>query len=476
MRYDRTILIVDDEADARNYFETVVRCLGYPAEVAENGEEAMGCLEANRGISLVLLDLRMPRRDGLETLRDMRSSGRNQPVIMLSGAATTTNVVQAIKAGATDFLAKPISHEDLRTAIRSALKEEPVVAGEVASAPASEGCLTESWMGSDMHAVWRRVAASDVPLLIEGETGAGKEVLARQIHTNSARARKPFLKLNCAALPGELVESELFGYERGAFTGAFTSKPGKFELAQGGTILLDEIGDMDVRLQAKLLHVLQDKECERLGGKDRIPLDVRVMAATHCDLKRAIADGRFRSDLYYRLNVVAIRVPPLRERLADIQPAAEFFLRKHCGDGSPAGLLSPALRQAMLEYEWPGNLRELENMMRRLLVIQDPDELTRQLFSASADSGAVVAPAGEVIRFQPAGAGSSMGFPVLEKVNEAKRKAEIEAILRALDASHWNRKLAAKILRIDYKALLYKMRKLEIDQPGGGLRTAAGGA
>ncbi|MGD0361834.1 MAG: sigma-54 dependent transcriptional regulator [Bryobacteraceae bacterium] len=476
MRYDRTILIVDDEADARNYFEMVVRCLGYPAEVAENGEEAMACLEANRGISLVLLDLRMPRRDGLETLRDMRSSGRNQPVIMLSGAATTTNVVQAIKAGATDFLAKPISHEDLRTAIRSALKEEPAVAGEGAAAPASEGCLTESWMGSDMHTVWRRVAASDVPLLIEGETGAGKEVLARQIHTNSARARKPFLKLNCAALPGELVESELFGYERGAFTGAFTSKPGKFELAQGGTILLDEIGDMDVRLQAKLLHVLQDKECERLGGKDRIPLDVRVMAATHCDLKRAIADGRFRSDLYYRLNVVAIRVPPLRERLADIQPAAEFFLRKHCGDGSSAGLLPPALRQAMLEYEWPGNLRELENMMRRLLVIQDPDELTRQLFSASADTGAAAAPAGEVIRFQPAGAGSSMGFPVLEKVNEAKRKAEIEAILRALDASHWNRKLAAKILRIDYKALLYKMRKLEIDQPGGGLRTAAGGA
>ena len=301
MRYDRTILIVDDEADARNYFETVVRCLGYPAEVAENGEEAMGCLEANRGISLVLLDLRMPRRDGLETLRDMRSSGRNQPVIMLSGAATTTNVVQAIKAGATDFLAKPISHEDLRTAIRSALKEEPVVAGEVASAPASEGCLTESWMGSDMHAVWRRVAASDVPLLIEGETGAGKEVLARQIHTNSARARKPFLKLNCAALPGELVESELFGYERGAFTGAFTSKPGKFELGRAAPSCSMSTAIWMCGCRPKLLHVLQDKECERLGGKDRIPLDVRVMAATHCDLKRAIADGRFRSDLYYRL-------------------------------------------------------------------------------------------------------------------------------------------------------------------------------
>ena len=321
-----------------------------------------------------------------------------------------------------------------------------------------------------------------MPLLIEGETGAGKEVLARQIHAHSPRAHRPFLKLNCAALPGELVESELFGYEGGAFTGAFTGKPGKFELAQGGTILLDEIGDMDVRLQAKLLHVLQDKECERLGGKDCIPLDVRVMAATHCDLMKAIDHGRFRADLYYRLNVVALRVPALRERKADIHAAAEFFLRKHRTSGSSVSLLSPALRQAMLEYEWPGNLRELENMMRRLLVIQDPEELTRQLLSASAHRAAAATAPGEaslpvgVIRFHPAGAGSSIGFPILEKVNEANRKAETEAILRALDASRWNRKQAAKLLRIDYKALLYKMRKLEIEHSSGDLRTAAGGA
>src|SRR5580658_389080 len=472
MRHDKTILIVEDEADARNYFETVVHCLGYPAEIAEDGEEALACLDGNRAISLVLMDLLMPRKDGLETLREMRNSGRNQPVIVLSGAATTNNVVQAIKAGATDFLAKPTSHEDLCAAIRSALKDEPVPAepgySRGPSGSASEVCLTESWMGKDMQVAWRRVAASDVPLLIEGETGVGKEVLARQIHANSPRAHKPFLKLNCAALPGELVESELFGYERGAFTGAFTNKPGKFELAQGGTILLDEIGDMDVRLQAKLLHVLQDKECERLGGKERIPLDVRVMAATHCDLVKAMGDGRFRADLYYRLNVVSIRVPGLRERKADIQAAAEFFLRKHGADGPSVSLLSPELRQAMIEYEWPGNLRELENMMRRLLVIQDPAELTRQLHSAAAPPS--------VIRFHSAGAGSSTGFPILEKVNEAKRKAETEAILRALDASRWNRKQAAKILRIDYKALLYKMRKLEIEQSIGALRSAAGGA
>jgi two-component system, NtrC family, response regulator AtoC len=499
MRQNQPILIVEDEADARSYFEMAVRCLGYPAEIAEDGEEALACLDANRAISLVLLDFLMPRRDGLETLREMRNAGRQQPVIMLSGAASTTNVVQAIKAGATDFLAKPISHEDLRTAIRSALHgdsgaplsiEAPRGPGaERDRGPAgyeppatSEICLTESWMGKEMQAAWRRVAASDVPLLIEGETGAGKEVLARQIHAHSPRVHKPFLKLNCAALPGDLIESELFGYERGAFTGAFASKPGKFELAQGGTILLDEIGDMDVRLQAKLLHVLQDKECERLGGKERIPLDVRVMAATHCDLTKAIEDGRFRADLYYRLNVVSLRVPALRERKADICAAAEFFLRKHGPAESSVVLLPPALLQAMLEYEWPGNLRELENMMRRLLVIQDPEDLMRQLLSAGAPrSGAGATQAGValpngVIRFQPAGAASSMGFPVLEQVTEANRKAETEAILRALDVSRWNRKQAAKILRVDYKALLYKMRKLEIEQLAPDLRSVAGGA
>jgi two-component system response regulator AtoC len=474
VRQDNTILIVEDEADARNYFEMVVRCLGYPVEIAENGDEALACLDGKRAIALVLMDLLMPRRDGFDTLREMRNTGRKQPVIMLSGAATTTNVVQAMKAGAIDFLAKPISHEELRNAIRNALRDEtPGV--EAASPPALEVCLSESWMGKDMQAAWRRVAASDVPLLIEGETGAGKEVLARQIHAHSPRARKPFLKLNCAALPSELVESELFGYERGAFTGAFTSKPGKFEMAQGGTILLDEIGDMDVRLQAKLLHVLQDRECERLGGKDRVPLDVRVMAATHCDLLKAIEDGRFRADLYYRLNVVAIRVPALRERPGDIQAAAEFFLRKHCADGPSTPFLSPALRDAMLQYDWPGNLRELENMMRRLLVMQDPDDLARQLRFRREPP--VSATGGGVIRFQPAPQISSPGAPILEKVDEARRRAETEAILRALDASHWNRKQAAKILRIDYKALLYKMRKLEIEQAGiGELRSAAGGA
>jgi two-component system, NtrC family, response regulator AtoC len=476
MRRDKTILIVEDEPDARSYFETVVRCLGYSVETAEDGDEALVLLEGNRSIALVLLDLVMPRRDGFETLREMRNTGRTQPVIMLSGAATTVNVVQAIKAGATDFLAKPVSHDQLRTAIQKAMDDGCCETED--PAPEAGNCLAESWMGRDLQPAWKRVASSDVPLLIEGETGAGKEVLARQIHAHSPRANKPFLKLNCAALPGELVESELFGYERGAFTGAFASKPGKFEMAQGGTILLDEIGDMDIRLQAKLLHVLQDKECERLGGKDRIPLDVRVMAASHCDLLKAIEEGRFRADLYYRLNVVSLRVPALRERKGEILAAAEFFLRKHHIDGPSVSLLTPPLRQALLQYDWPGNMRELENLMRRLLVMQTPDEMAQQLLdwrTRSQAAGLLPEMSGGVIRFHANAATASTGSPILEKVDEAKRSAETEAILRALDACHWNRKQAARLLRIDYKALLYKMRKLGIEQAAASpLRTAAG--
>lgn len=486
MRRDKTILIVEDAADTRYDLEMAVRCLGYSIEVAEDGEEALARLGRNRAISLVLLDLLMPGRNGLEILHEMRNRGRHQPVIMLSGAATTTNIVQAMKSGATDFLAKPIRHEDLKLAIQRVLNDGPPVVEAEEAAPAAEVRLTEGWMGTSLRAALRRVAASDVPLLIEGETGAGKEVLARRIHSLSPRAHAPFVKVNCAALPAELVESELYGYERDAFTG----KPGKFEMAQGGTILLDEIGDMDARLQARLLHVLQDKECERLGGKERVPLDVRVMAATHCDLLRAIEDGRFRVDLYYRLNVVSISVPPLRERKGEILAGAEFFLRRYGPGGSALALLSPQLRAAMLEYEWPGNLRELENMMRRLLVMQDAEELAQQLLSwrARRETSAAArlaasdvplpgsVPVG-VIRFHAAGAASSTAYPALERVDEAGRKAETEVILRALDASRWNRKQAAKILRIDYKALLYKMRKLKIEQAvSGRLCSAAGGA
>src|SRR5579863_3563054 len=376
----RTILLGEDELEVRSYLEMALKCHGYSIESAQDGEEVLTCLERERNrISLVLLDIMMPRKDGLETLREIRRGDRELPIIMLSGASSPLKVVEAMKSGATDFIPKPVSHEDLCEAIEKALGSSGTMIGYGAHA-ISDGHATPV-RADDSIAVrvkaidplLKQIGTSEVPVLIQGETGVGKEVIARQLCAQSARANKIFLKLNCAALPSELVESELFGYERGAFTGAFQKKPGMFEMADGGTILLDEIGDMDFKLQAKLLQVLQDQEFQRLGGKETVRVDVRVIAATHCDLEQAIADGRFREDLYYRLNVVTIRVPPLRERQDEIVSLAEFLLRKHARPGTAPLPITPALHQALILHPWPGNIRELENVMRKYLVIRDPE-------------------------------------------------------------------------------------------------------
>jgi len=286
-------------------------------------------------------------------------------------------VAQAIKVGAAEFLAKPASNLELFDVVHHGTSD----VGHGIDKGAPDTPLTNSWVGRVSQTTWKRVAASDLPLLIEGETGTGKEMLARQIHASSPRADKPFVKLSCAALHGRFAEEELFGYERGVFACAFDGRPGKLELAQGGTILLDEICEMDIQVQAKLLDVLQDNEYARLGGRCRVPLDVRVMSASHCDLLRAIQRDCFRADLYYRLNVISVHVPPLRERKGEILAAAEFFLRKHHIGGDSLSLLTPALRHTLMEHHWPGNMRELENVMRRLLVMRNPDELRQQLMT-----------------------------------------------------------------------------------------------
>ena len=466
----RTILVGEDELEVRSYLEMALRCHGYSIESAQDGEEVLACLERERDrISLVLLDIMMPRKDGLETLRDIRRVDRDLPIIMLSGASSPLKVVEAMKSGATDFIPKPVSHEDLCEAIEKAVGVGAPIIGYTAPVVHSPSPVrTVAMRIRAIDPLLKQIGSSEVPVLIQGETGVGKEVVARQLCAQSPRANKVFLKLNCAALPSELVESELFGYERGAFTGAFQKKPGMFELADGGTILLDEIGDMDFRLQAKLLQVLQDQEFQRLGGKETIHVDVRVIAATHCDLENAIMDGRFREDLYYRLNVVTIRIPALRERQDEIVPMAEFLLKKHAQPGTAPLPITPALHQALVAYAWPGNIRELENVMRKYLVVRDAETIIEDLRSRNHRRTAPSAPPNQM---KAAAAGASAGVPydeapappILARVNRAKEQAETDAILAALNSTRWNRKQAAQLLNIDYKALLYKMKKLSIE-------------
>src|SRR5215467_5564843 len=356
----RTILVGEDEVEVRGYLEMALKYLGYSVELAADGDEVISRLESSGpDIAAVLLDILMPNRDGLDTMAAIRASNPQLPVIIVSGAPSTLNVVTAMKGGASDFLSKPVAHEDLRRALSRALDAE--ASGSRKTAPPCKTFMGSNPRMRQIQALITQIGWSEAPVLIHGETGSGKEVIARELHAQSPRAQKPFLKLNCAALPSELVESELFGYERGAFTGAFQKKAGMFEMADGGTILLDEIGDMDVRLQAKLLQVLQDHEFQRIGGKETIRVNVRVLAATHRDLEKAIADGNFREDLYYRLNVINLQMPPLRDRKDDIIPLADFLIRKHGMKGVPAPTITQDLQHAMITYPWPGNVRELEN-------------------------------------------------------------------------------------------------------------------
>jgi two-component system response regulator AtoC len=490
IRNGQTILLAEDEAEVRCYLEMALRSHGYGVDVVQDGEEVLSYLKSEGPVSAVLLDLIMPRKDGLETLREIRAIDKDLPVIMISGAATPLNVVNAMKNGATDFIVKPVNHEALISLIQTTI-------GKGASAD-FEPPETVSLLGGN-HAMFgsspamrelvgivNQVGWSEAPVLIQGETGSGKEVLARHLHALSPRVNKTFLKLNCAALPSELVESELFGYERGAFTGAFQKKPGMFELADGGTLMLDEIGDMSYNLQAKLLQVLQDQEFQRLGGKEMVRVDVRVIAATHNDLEQSIVDGKFRADLYYRLNVINLRVPPLRDRKDDIDQLADFLLKKHSPPNATVPTITPALRRALSAYSWPGNVRELENFMRKLIVVGNADSIARELQAKTARE----ALSASTVLNGSAPARSLPSTPILEQVTRAKHNAEREAILSALHSLQWNRKKAAALLKIDYKALLYKMKKLGIEdkiailethpQPGNSegepRRAAAGGS
>src|SRR5690348_9613074 len=380
------ILIVDDEPSIRKYLQTLLEVDGFDVDLAPSGGDALEMISSGAKPDFVILDVLMPEMDGLETLRRLMQMDRGLNVVMLSCSNEVSTVVEAIRLGAHDYLTKPFEKPELDAALLKCRQKKQLKAENQAL---REYCdqLTEdlSFLAASSQMIKIRqqilqIAPVDVPVFISGESGVGKEVVARMLHLRSARRHQAFIKVNCAALPGELLESELFGYEQGAFTGAVRAKPGKFELANKGTIFLDEIAEMSPHLQAKLLHVLQDGQYSRLGGRSVLQVDVRVLAATNVDVHEAMKTGRFREDLYYRLNVLSILVPPLRERLAEIPLLFRHFLEQYSAKfGKPATPPSKHLLDAAVNYPWPGNLRELENFVKRYVILEDDEGSFREL-------------------------------------------------------------------------------------------------
>src|SRR6478672_4111437 len=384
MKQSTKILLVDDEPGMLRYIRTLLEVDDYKVETATTGEEALQKVDKGLQPDLVLLDVLMPGIDGLQTLEQLRQKQPGLKVVMLSCVADTRKVVQAMKLGAQDYLTKPFQKAELDSVIDLSLGQGKQVSGEVEELADDVFFIAASPAMKKIRSQAALVANVDIPVLLLGESGVGKEVLARLIHKLSPRADRPSVKVNCAAIPADLLESELFGYEAGAFTGATRSKPGKFELCDQGTILLDEIGEMSPVLQAKLLHVLQDGQFSRLGGRSAIEADFRVLAATNINMEEAIANGTFREDLFYRLNAFTVHIPPLRERTEEIEHLMRHFLAdfsaKYC---QPLPQLSPRLIQACLQYRWPGNLRELGNFVKRYVVFQDEEQAISELAEKS---------------------------------------------------------------------------------------------
>src|SRR5436189_567933 len=380
------VMVVDDDLSMCNFLRSFLSARGYHAVTLANAEEAVKRYHQERPAA-VILDVVMPgRMDGLEALAAFRKIDREVPVIVLSGQGRTTTVVQAMKLGATDFVSKPFDETDLEVPLANALKQRQL-SREVASlreelqSKAKHNLLFgHSEKMAEVEELIERVADTDVTVLIRGESGTGKELVARALYASSLRRDKPFVKVNCAALPTELLESELFGFERGAFTGAIQHKPGKFEFAHHGTMFLDEISEMSPALQAKLLQVLQDGEFARLGGKHDVHVDVRIIAATNRDLERGVASGQFREDLFLRLNVVSIYVPPLRDRREEIPMLTEYFLKKYSVQyNKPYTDISQETMHLFMDHDWPGNVRELENLIKRAVVLGTETPIRKEI-------------------------------------------------------------------------------------------------
>ena len=442
-----TILVVeDDQALAEALQDTLINA-GYNVITAEHGRKALAQLE-NNDVNLIVSDINMPQMSGDVLLKRVKTLYPDIPVVLMTAYGTIEQAVDAMRDGAVDYMVKPFEAEVLITMVSRYIGES----GE------DTDMITADAASSELAAIAKRVADSEASIMITGESGTGKEVLAHFIHNNSSRSEQPFIAINCAAIPENMLEATLFGYEKGAYTGAYKASPGKFELAQGGTILLDEISEMDIGLQAKLLRVLQEKEVERLGGSKIIELDVRVLATSNRDMQEVVADGKFREDLYYRLNVFPLHLLPLSERTDDIIPLTQRLLEKHALSAHRAiPDLSEEASQKLIDYAWPGNVRELDNVVQRALILQSGDTILEN-----------------DIHFEAA----RRAKPALKVVDERTDRTEVEAesssdsltgdlkqrewnlILGAIKSAKGSRKMTAEKLGISERTLRYKLARM----------------
>ncbi|HTB57421.1 MAG TPA: sigma-54 dependent transcriptional regulator [Polyangia bacterium] len=461
----KRVLVADDELNMRRVLEAMLRREGYDVITAANGVEAMGGMGTKGGVHTVITDLKMPGLDGMGLLKRLSAEYPDVPVVMITAHGSVESAVEAVKLGAFDYLEKPFEQEQIRQVVakaintyalsrRDARPEEPSGHGRFRLVGQSPAIRT-------IYGVVEKVANTPSTVLISGESGTGKELIARALHENSSRHAGPFIKINCAAIPKTLMESELFGYDKGAFTGAVGAKPGRFELAHGGTLFLDEIGEIPIEMQVKLLRVLQESEFERVGGIKTIKVDVRLVTATNRDLLAEVGAGAFREDLFYRLNVVPIHIPPLRERREDIPLLADHFIAKFNDRlKKEIAAITPEAIERLVAYQWPGNIRELENLMERtVLFCEGPEIRVSDLPPEVAG-----APAAPSVLAGGHAAGEEPPRAAPESLKEAVRaeteRVERELIQRALDATGGNVTQAARKLKISRKSLQTKMKEL----------------
>jgi DNA-binding NtrC family response regulator len=438
----KRLLIADDDAGMRAALETRFAKRGWQVDVAVNGSEALAKFRPGLH-TLVITDVRMPGRDGFELMREVQASSSGTAVILLTAYACVPDAVKAMRDGACDYLVKPVSFEKLEATVEQLLRRAQLKSGEESKDIESLIGKSPAWQQALARA--RQAASTDADVLIEAESGTGKELIARLIHRLSARSGKPFVAVNCAAFPETLLESELFGHARGAFTGAIAARPGKFELANGGTLLLDEVGEMPLALQPKLLRVLQEREFDRLGSNQTVRVDIRVLSTTNRPLATAIVEGRFRADLYYRLNVIPIALPPLAERVGDVRELACHFALLYSARGA-AVRLSESLLARLEEQRWPGNVRELANFVRRAVALSAGGEIGVEAFEHGKISPSVPAPA--------------LPPPAPEwKAGLSLGEMERQLFSMTLDATGGNRARAAELLGVSLRTVRNKVRE-----------------